>query len=92
MSDTNDKQANGYTVTFQGVQQPVTHDVELTGADEIRDFYEAKIASGELMVVKTIKRSELNEHIRTVHDISWDAAGSKWVTHCAGCGAKIINP
>ena len=57
----------------------------------VRDWYEAKIASGELMVVKTVKRSELNDHIRTVHDISWDAAGSKWTTHCAGCGAKIIE-
>ena len=61
------------------------------GFDYARYQYEAKIASGELMVAKTIRRSDLNEHIRKEHDIAWNAAGSGWVTHCAGCGAKIIE-
>ena len=58
----------------------------------VRDFYEAKITSGELAVVNTILRSELNMHIRRNHNIAWDAAGAAWVTHCAGCGAKIVKP
>jgi hypothetical protein len=51
----------------------------------------SKIASGELVVVNTILRSELNMHIRKDHNIAWNAADAAWVTHCPGCGAKIIE-
>lgn len=47
--------------------------------------------SGELMVVKTVKRSELTEHYRTEHNISFAASGISWNTHCAGCGAIIVE-
>lgn len=60
-------------------------------ARRVRNFYEAKITSGELMVAKTVKRSELNEHYRTEHNIMFAAAGLNWNTHCAGCGAKIVE-
>jgi hypothetical protein len=45
-----------------------------------------------LPTVKTILRSELNMHIRKEHNIAWDAAAAAWVTHCPGCGAKIVKP
>jgi hypothetical protein len=62
------------------------------GAKAMMEIYEAKITGGELGVVGTILRSELNMHIRKEHNIAWDAAGAAWVTHCPGCGAKIVKP
>jgi hypothetical protein len=61
------------------------------GAEDALQTVQAKITSGELRVANTILRSELNDHIRRDHNIAWDAAGAAWVTHCAGCGAKIIE-
>lgn len=64
---------------------------------EVRDFYEAKITSGELMVVKTCK------FVTNNYDANIDCDGCGWsicyihvednpMKFCPGCGAKIIEP
>lgn len=65
--------------------------------EAIRDFYEAKIASGELMVVETVKRSEVEAHM-AAHDregidpYTWIALGAQTrAPRCVVCGAKIIE-
>lgn len=79
----------------------VRHDVEPDGyahgigainvANRVRGFYEAKIASGELMVVKTAKGAKLPPC-----GIMWgcEHCGYKWTgmdNYCPGCGAKIVE-
>ena len=65
--------------------------------DEIRDWYEAKIASGELAVVKTVKRSDIAAHmheheVRGVDPYTWIAPGAQArAPRCIVCGAKIIE-
>lgn len=58
---------------------------------EVRDFYEAKIASGELMVVVTAKGTKLPPR-----DLMWgcEYCASEWTAldnFCPGCGAKIVE-
>ena len=67
------------------------HTSPLWGQTEIPMDTKEKTKREPLPTVKTILRSELNMHIRKEHNIAWDAAGAAWVTHCAGCGAKIIE-
>lgn len=60
---------------------------------EIRDFYEAKIASGELMVVKTVQAAYGdNGGIMgySCTDCGAPCQPDYWM-HCPGCGAKIIK-
>lgn len=57
----------------------------------IRDFYESKIASGELMVVKTAKGVKLPPH-----GLMWgcEHCERQWTrmdNFCPGCGAKIFK-
>lgn len=72
--------------------------------DEVRDFYEAKINSGELMVVKTAKNEHKrasvklrtfycgNCHTHTDRVFRYSPKGKpKTVKFCPGCGAKIIE-
>lgn len=57
---------------------------------EIRDFYESKITSGELMVVKTTKNDELN----CEHCDAWLAGDGDFVVDhnfCPDCGARIVK-
>ena len=67
------------------------------GAKFVSDFYEAKITSGELMVVKTCK------FVTNNYDANIDCDGCGWsicyihvednpMKFCPGCGAKIIEP
>ena len=69
----------------------------IMSAEEVRDFYEAKITSGELMVVKTCK------FVTNNYDANIDCDGCGWsicyihvednpMKFCPGCGAKIIEP
>lgn len=65
---------------------------------KVRDWYEAKIASGELMVVRTAKRISFG-HKTSYHNGEPDDACSacegvilgRHVKYCPNCGAKIIN-
>jgi hypothetical protein len=63
---------------------------EAIGCKWVRDFYEAKITSGELRVVKTC-----------IYDRSYcttcgncDDYGQQWPgwNYCPGCGSKITKP
>ena len=61
--------------------------------DEIRDWYEAKITSGELMVVRTVTGQTKGNH-----EGMWlhcSGCNEVWSTnayaHCPGCGAKIAK-
>ena len=67
------------------------------GAEEARDWFQAKITSGELMVVKTCK------FVTNNYDANIDCDGCGWsicyihvednpMKFCPGCGAKIIEP
>lgn len=61
---------------------------------EIRDFYESKITSGELRVVKTIPRSEAKDHVLECHDdmgTAMDTGFAHYILFCPGCGAKITT-
>lgn len=57
------------------------------GAKDVRDFYEAKIASGELMT------REEHERILASQDgwVPKRAMQCEAIAHCPGCGAKIIE-
>lgn len=62
--------------------------------DQVRDFYEAKITSGELRVVKTCHhiRVELGAGVSTLcssckEDRYWDVH----MNFCPGCGASITK-
>ena len=67
--------------------------------DEIRDWYEAKIASGELMVVKTVKWSDCKWYRGPERGSSWYKMACCQYRNksleptpcCPGCGAKIIE-
>lgn len=60
---------------------------ESDGAIALRDFYEAKITSGELRVVKTVTSCP---DIGSCTGCGWDGA---WPgPFCPGCGAKIVEP
>lgn len=59
------------------------------------DFYEAKITSGELMVVKTVTHDERDSLIYC-SGCDWSAPWeveslSPNMNFCPGCGAKIIE-
>ena len=60
----------------------------------VRDFYEAKIASGELRVVNKVRgETKGNSEGSWLH---CSGCNEVWSTnayrHCPGCGAKIIKP
>ena len=60
----------------------------------IRDFYEAKITSGELRVVKTIPRSEARDHVLNCHEdmaSAMDTGFANYILFCPGCGAQIVK-
>jgi len=67
--------------------------------DKVRKWYEAKIASGELMVVKTAKKVDVPILISSAHGGTWSTApgcsecGRRWKPGdpFCGCGAKIIE-
>ena len=76
----------------------------INAANHVRDFYEAKINSGELMVVKTAKNEHKiapvklrtfycgNCHTHTDRVFRYSPKGKpKTVKFCPGCGAKIIE-
>lgn len=68
-------------------------DCERTGK-KVRDFYEDKITKGELMVVKTIPRSECKEHVLNCKEGMYEAMDTyfyNYIDHCPGCGAKITE-
>ncbi len=58
---------------------------------DMRKRYEAKITSGELMVVKTIDGDPI-EHIYQCAGVHIIGAATERINHCPGCGAKIIKP
>jgi hypothetical protein len=63
-------------------------------ADEVRDFYEAKRASGELRVVKRIPRSEAKQHVLLCNEQMYDAMDAHfedYIDFCPGCGASIVD-
>ena len=59
------------------------------GMRTARDFYEAKITSGELIVVKTIEWDEFGNKCKGCgFGNDGNYIGTKY---CPGCGAKIAN-
>lgn len=69
----------------------------------VRDWYEAKITSGELMVVKTVSRSQfVDASQRYLRHEFCQGPGDGWVSKrefnkgatsfCPGCGARIEKP
>lgn len=66
---------------------------ETIGAKWCRDFYEAKITSGELAVVKTahIVMVASDREQCSACETNWDYLGFP-VVSCPGCGAKIAKP
>lgn len=56
----------------------------------VRDFYEAKIASGELRVVKTID-DDMHEHMFDCCGIHIIGDMTDSIQFCPGCGARIVN-
>lgn len=58
----------------------------------VRDFYEAKITSGELLVVKTAKSIDHRPEVFTCELCATSVKGEQVeVNFCPGCGAKIID-
>lgn len=84
-------------VMLNGLQTTETSQYSFyMGADGARNFYEAKITSGELMVVKTVK------FVSNDYDANIDCNACGWsicyihvddnpMKFCPGCGAKIIE-
>ena len=60
----------------------------------VRDWYEAKITSGELMVVKTARMMDVDGHtgICTGCGLSWDLCKAPSNGEFCQCGAKIVEP
>ena len=71
------------------------HVAFMDGIKQARDFYEAKIASGELMVVKTatIYREDVCWFCSECNAGTFDSVQSSPVagSFCTHCGAKIIE-
>ena len=63
--------------------------LEMTG-EEVRDFYEAKITSGELMVVKTVTAPEWADN-KCCGYASKHMDFRDVPAFCPRCGAKIIK-
>ena len=64
------------------------------GGWKVRDFYESKITSGELRVVKTIPRSEARDHVLNCHEdmaSAMDTGFANYILFCPGCGAQIVK-
>lgn len=58
------------------------------GSEKVRDFYEAKITSGELIVAKTAGIDADGN----CTECGWDADHRyPFSTYCPGCGAEIIE-
>lgn len=64
------------------------YSVAWLSGEKVRNFYEAKITSGELMVVKTIKHNVSSANIGECDLCHKFYGGSDYF--CPGCGAKII--
>jgi hypothetical protein len=95
----NDMLLEGITVpheppyTDQELAHMVQHKRPMT-PEQVRDFYEAKRASGELRVVKRIPRSEAKQHVLLCNEQMYDAMDAHfedYIDFCPGCGASIVD-
>lgn len=67
-----------------------TGDSVLSQMKRVRKFYEAKIDSGELMAVNTV-RGDVMDHIFDCAKMHVMGDTLKSVKFCPGCGAKIVS-
>ena len=67
---------------------------ETIGCKWVRDFYEAKITSGELRVVEEVKvtRERIEAYGDWVICKCGGMADAECANFCPGCGNKIIKP
>jgi hypothetical protein len=64
---------------------------ESIGCKWVRDFYEAKITSGELRVVEEVEE-DIYTHIFNCAGMHAIGGTLDTMNYCPGCGAKITKP